>query len=83
MKRWLVNVLIGFDQLGNAIADGNPDETISSRVGKAAAAGKRRAIAIEGLIDACFAVFFGQRHHCAASIEHDEASWLMSADRKV
>lgn len=30
---WAFNVLIGIDQLGNAIADGNPDNTISARVG--------------------------------------------------
>lgn len=29
---WL-NVLVAIDQLGNAIADGNPDNTISARVG--------------------------------------------------
>jgi len=27
------NILIAIDQLGNAIADGNPDNTISARVG--------------------------------------------------
>jgi len=31
---WLLNILIGIDQLGNAIAGGDPDETISSRLGK-------------------------------------------------
>jgi len=30
---WAVGVLIGVDQLGNAIAAGNPDSTISARVG--------------------------------------------------
>ena len=34
MRRWLVNVLIAFDQLGNAVTGGQPDETISSRLGK-------------------------------------------------
>jgi hypothetical protein len=33
-KRWLYGVALGFDQLGNAICGGNPDETISSRLGK-------------------------------------------------
>ena len=31
---WFMNVLIGIDQLGNAITGGDPDETISSRIGK-------------------------------------------------
>jgi len=30
---WATGVLIGIDQLGNAIAGGNPDSTISARVG--------------------------------------------------
>lgn len=68
----LMNVLIGLDQTGNAALGGNPDETISSRVGKAAEAGKRRAIVIEAVINLAFAVIAGQRHHCAASIERDE-----------
>ena len=32
--KWLLNILISIDQLGNAIAGGDPDETISSRIGK-------------------------------------------------
>jgi hypothetical protein len=34
MKKWLVNILIGIDQLANACCGGDPDETISSRLGK-------------------------------------------------
>lgn len=34
MKRWTFNVLVGLDQLANAIFGGDPDETISSRCGK-------------------------------------------------
>jgi hypothetical protein len=30
---YLFNVLVGFDQLGNAVAGGNPDNTVSARVG--------------------------------------------------
>jgi hypothetical protein len=30
---WIFNVLVAFDQLGNAIAFGNPDRTVSARVG--------------------------------------------------
>jgi len=31
---YVLNVLVGFDQLFNAIAFGAPDETISSRLGR-------------------------------------------------
>ena len=32
--KWLLNILISIDQLGNTITGGDPDETISSRLGK-------------------------------------------------
>jgi hypothetical protein len=32
--RYILTVLIAVDQLGNAILAGDPDETISSRIGK-------------------------------------------------
>ncbi len=32
-QSWLMNILVAFDQLGNALAKGNPDNTISSRIG--------------------------------------------------
>ena len=32
--KWLLNILISIDQLGNTITGGDPDETISSRIGK-------------------------------------------------
>jgi hypothetical protein len=34
MGKWLLNILISVDQLGNTILGGDPDETISSRLGK-------------------------------------------------
>jgi len=32
--RYIVNILVAIDQLANAILFGDPDETISSRLGK-------------------------------------------------
>ena len=34
VKKWLINILLGIDQLANAIFMGDPDKTISSRIGK-------------------------------------------------
>ncbi|MBE3122215.1 MAG: hypothetical protein IMZ53_09570 [Thermoplasmata archaeon] len=34
ISRYLLNVAIGFDQLGNTLWGGQPDETISSRIGR-------------------------------------------------
>lgn len=32
--KYLLNILIALDQFGNTLAGGDPDETISSRLGK-------------------------------------------------
>lgn len=73
MRRYLFNLLIGFDQLGNSFIGGNPDETISSRAHKAALAGKRRAIFFEALINLIFALPpMSERLHCERSAEWDE-----------
>jgi len=34
VKKYIWNILIAIDQLGNALLNGHPDETISSRLGK-------------------------------------------------
>lgn len=72
MSRRLWNVLIGLDQTVNAAGGGDPDETISSRTAKEAMAGSRWGMVKEAIIDLVFALVAGERHHCAASIEHDE-----------
>jgi hypothetical protein len=34
LGKWILNILISIDQFGNTILGGDPDETISSRLGK-------------------------------------------------
>lgn len=70
---YIVRLLIALDQLGNAVLLGNPDETISSRVGRHAVAGKRWALACEWIIDRLFFALTGEWNHCRANIEWDEA----------
>jgi hypothetical protein len=73
MKRWLLNVLVALSQLANAIALGDPDETLSSRVGK------RHAWAAR-IIDR---VFWFDPRHCARVSETDEgADALTAQDRR-
>lgn len=72
MKRYLLNLAIAVDQGWNAFLGGHPDETISSRVGKAALRGGWFALACERLIDWLFLNLAGEREHCANSIEWDE-----------
>lgn len=64
--RYLLNILIAIDQLLNTLAGGDPDETISSRVGKRRDANERFWA---GIIDR---LFFWQRNHTTKSIEPDE-----------
>lgn len=69
MPQYLMNVLIALDQLGNAVTGGDPDETISSRVGKQASLGGWWALRAEWVID----LIFGQGH-CRRNIENDEGA---------
>lgn len=79
LRAWLVAVdqlaMVGccfwtFVLLGRGKAP-NEDETISSRVGRAAIREKRWALVCEAVIDWFFARL-GQEGHCRASIEWDE-----------
>jgi hypothetical protein len=60
----LKNILIAFDQLFNAIFNGWPDETLSSRAWRWEASGKRDWA--RRWIDAVFALI-GDIDHCRAS----------------
>lgn len=68
LKRYIWNLLIALDQFGNALAAGDPDETISSRAGKGKAEGKRWACLLCRLLDQI------QRGHCDKSIELEEGA---------
>ena len=74
MKRYILNVLIALDQFGNALAAGDPDETISSRAGKAQRAGRRWGCVL------CKCLDWFERDHCAKSIEADEGADAVLAD---
>jgi len=65
MRRYAYNLLIAFDQLGNVLLGGdNPDETISSAVGRKAVAGRRWALVAERGIDWLFRHLTGEIGHC-------------------
>jgi len=71
--RYLLNVLIGIDQLGNAMLFGDPDETISSRLGKIA---HRNGGEILWTRPMCKIIAWGldriDKDHCTDAIENDE-----------
>jgi hypothetical protein len=70
-RLYVLNIMVAVDQLVNAMLLGDPDETISSRVGK----GARSNIALsafEFLIDLMFLPIEGEWNHCKRHIEIDE-----------
>jgi len=72
LRAWLHNMLVASDQWWNAAAGGKPDETISSRVGRAALAGKIRGLIFEWIIDGLFRLLGEAPGHCRREIEWDE-----------
>lgn len=72
--QWGFNYWVAVDQTVNALSLGDPDETISSRMGKWSTAedpGWFRDAASGTL---CFFLDLLDDNHCADSIEHDEGS---------
>lgn len=69
MRRYLWNLFIAWDQSINTLLGGDPDETISSRVGRASIAGKRWARLAESMIDHLFMLLGEAPEHCRRSIE--------------
>ena len=72
---WISGVLIGIDQLGNAIAGGNPDATISARTGYFANISPNRTFIhywkiMEAVINFAFYPLDGS-DHCLQSYEKD------------
>lgn len=59
---YFLNVLIGIDQLANAVTGGSPDETLSARAWRAESNGKMLGMAFRPLIDILFCMV--ERNHC-------------------
>jgi hypothetical protein len=67
VKRYIWNLLIAIDQFFNTVFGGDPDETISSRMGKHVA--KRDCPVCNFL---CGLLNLIDKDHCKKSIEPDE-----------
>lgn len=73
IKKYITNILVSLDQTGNAILAGDPDETISSHIGKVKRAlggsisWKRPLLKIIDIILDKF-----DKNHSADAIEEDE-----------
>lgn len=66
VKKYVWNLLIALDQLINAACGGDPDETISSRVGKRRDGNERFWAKVVNRL------FFWQRDHTTNAVEADE-----------
>lgn len=75
-KHYAKNILIGLDQFGNTLTGGDPDETISSRLGKCHRGDYGRTLYIitylPWLFTNCLFYVFDGWGHCSQSIEDDE-----------
>ena len=72
-KRYIRNLGISIDQLGNALTGGDPDETISSRLGKCKERGSSICTAVCKVLTRIWQFFGSKQHsHCIDVIERDE-----------
>lgn len=74
---YVKNILVGVDQTGNAVAGGNPDVTISGRIGyyshHAHSSVRWFWIILEFIVDATFYPLDGKGHcHTAYHLDEDE-----------
>lgn len=66
---WLWNILVALDQLANTVVLGDPDETLSSRMGKAVRA--NRCVLCRGL---CWLIGRFDPNHCEKLTGPDEGA---------
>lgn len=67
--QYLYNLALGISQLLSVILGGDPDESVSSRTGKAIKAGKWWFIKVQGPFIDWLTL---EKDHCIKSIEYDE-----------
>lgn len=67
-RGWVRQVLIAIDQVGNALAGGWADETLSSRAWRAEKSGRRWGGFVRTIIDR---MFFFEKNHCRQAFESE------------
>lgn len=72
VKQWGINCFEGLDNYRSAQTGGDPDEAISSRLGKARARQARGWSYIADKVDLVAKELFNDLNHSNKSIEHDE-----------
>lgn len=72
VSQYGMNILEGYDNFASAQTGGDPDESISSRLGKATLKKSGNLTFIAGKVDLVALELFGDEDHCVRSIERDE-----------
>lgn len=74
VRQLIFNYLLGLDQWVNVLLLGDPDETISGRLGRAHASGRAKWFVpwLRNLVDWGAKVLAGQSNHCLESIEQED-----------
>jgi hypothetical protein len=81
---WFKNVMVTLDCLGNTLALGDPDETISSRSAKAQAYEQSTAPPSYGWgCRMCSFLAIFQENHCAKALERNKGSRAVNPDQSV
>lgn len=72
--QYVFNLALAFDQFVNAVALGDPDESISGRCGRALATGRPKWFVpfLARHVDWIFRTFFGEADHVKNAVEPDE-----------
>lgn len=73
--KYIFNVLVAIDQLGNALLAGDPDELISSRFGKWLMTAKEGSIKWYIAMSVCMVLDLFDKEHCKDAIESEEGEY--------
>lgn len=72
IKQYGINVWEGLDNSASADTGGDPDDSVSSRLGKGRKAGSKVIGFTANKVDLVASELFGDLNHCEKSIERDE-----------
>lgn len=74
LKQYAYNIGLGIDQFANVILLGDPDESLSGRLGRASFSGRGKWFVepLRKLNDALWFAIRGETNHCFKAVEPEE-----------
>jgi hypothetical protein len=88
MLQFIYNLGLAVDQFANVLLLGDPDESLSGRLGRAMLSGRPKWFVptCAKLNDALWLLLMGEKNHCLNAVEHEECpaekelwSWIRDA----